>query len=92
MAKAAMRRWVSAVGLPHKVGGGDHPGGEMLTLNNGSPALNAPRSTACSEGRGGTRRSEYGGAHPIAITVHIVDGFGIPGALAGIEAVCALGE
>jgi 2-iminobutanoate/2-iminopropanoate deaminase len=32
------------------------------------------------------------GAHPIAITVHIVDGFGIPGALVGIEAVCALGE
>jgi 2-iminobutanoate/2-iminopropanoate deaminase len=32
------------------------------------------------------------GAHPMAITVHIVDGFGIPGALVGIEAVCALGE
>ena len=32
------------------------------------------------------------GAHPLAITVHIVDGFGIPGALVGIEAVCALGE
>lgn len=32
------------------------------------------------------------GAHPIALTVHIVDGFGIPGALVGIEAVCALGE
>ena len=32
------------------------------------------------------------GAHPIAITVHIVDGFGIPGALVGIEAVCVLGE
>jgi enamine deaminase RidA (YjgF/YER057c/UK114 family) len=32
------------------------------------------------------------GAHPIAITVHIVDGFGIQGALVGIEAVCALGE
>lgn len=32
------------------------------------------------------------GAHPIAITVHIVHGFGIPGALVGIEAVCALGE
>ena len=32
------------------------------------------------------------GAHPIAITVHIVDGFAIPGALVGIEAVCALGE
>jgi hypothetical protein len=24
--------------------------------------------------------------------VHIVDGFGIPGALVGIEAVCGLGE
>ena len=32
------------------------------------------------------------GAHPLAITVHIVDGFGIPGALVGIEAVCVLGE
>jgi 2-iminobutanoate/2-iminopropanoate deaminase len=32
------------------------------------------------------------GAHPIALTVHIVDGIGIPGALVGIEAVCALGE
>jgi enamine deaminase RidA (YjgF/YER057c/UK114 family) len=32
------------------------------------------------------------GAHPIALTVHIVDGFGIPGALVGIEAVCVLGE
>jgi 2-iminobutanoate/2-iminopropanoate deaminase len=32
------------------------------------------------------------GAHPIAITVHIVDGFAIPGALVGIDAVCALGE
>lgn len=32
------------------------------------------------------------GAHPLALTVHIVDGFGIPGALVGIEAVCALGE
>jgi enamine deaminase RidA (YjgF/YER057c/UK114 family) len=32
------------------------------------------------------------GPHPTAITVHIVDGFGIPGALVGIEAVCALGE
>jgi 2-iminobutanoate/2-iminopropanoate deaminase len=32
------------------------------------------------------------GAHPIALTVHIVDGFAIPGALVGIEAVCALGE
>jgi 2-iminobutanoate/2-iminopropanoate deaminase len=31
------------------------------------------------------------GAHPIAITVHIVDGFAMPGALVGIEAVCALG-
>jgi enamine deaminase RidA (YjgF/YER057c/UK114 family) len=31
-------------------------------------------------------------AHPIAIAVHIVDGFGISGALVGIEAVCALGE
>jgi 2-iminobutanoate/2-iminopropanoate deaminase len=32
------------------------------------------------------------GAHPVAITVHIVDGFAIPGALVGIEAVCVLGE
>jgi hypothetical protein len=32
------------------------------------------------------------GAHPIAITVHIVDGFGIPGALVAIEAVCARWE
>ena len=32
------------------------------------------------------------GAHPVALTVHIVDGFGIPGALVGIEAVCVLGE
>ena len=32
------------------------------------------------------------GAHPIALTVHIVDGFGIAGVLVGIEAVCALGE
>jgi 2-iminobutanoate/2-iminopropanoate deaminase len=31
-------------------------------------------------------------AHPIALTVHIVDGFGIPGALVGTEAVCALGD
>jgi 2-iminobutanoate/2-iminopropanoate deaminase len=32
------------------------------------------------------------GPHPIAITVHIVDGFGIPGTLVGVEAVCMLGE
>ncbi len=32
------------------------------------------------------------GAHPMALTVHIVVGFGIPGALVGIEVVCALGE
>jgi 2-iminobutanoate/2-iminopropanoate deaminase len=32
------------------------------------------------------------GAHPIALTAHIVEGFGVPGALVGIEAVCALGE
>jgi 2-iminobutanoate/2-iminopropanoate deaminase len=29
------------------------------------------------------------GSHPIAITAHIVGGYGIPGALVGIEAVCA---
>lgn len=31
----------------------------------------------------------WGGAHPKAITVHLVDGSGIPGALVGIEAVRA---
>jgi len=31
------------------------------------------------------------GAQPIAVTVHVVDGFGIPGVLIGSEAVCALG-
>jgi 2-iminobutanoate/2-iminopropanoate deaminase len=41
---------------------------------------------------GYTAAQRVWGAHPIAITVHIVDGFGIPGALVGIEAVCALGE
>jgi enamine deaminase RidA (YjgF/YER057c/UK114 family) len=41
-------------------------------------------------GAGYGAAQEVWGPHPTAITVHIVDGFGIPGALVGIEAVCAL--
>jgi enamine deaminase RidA (YjgF/YER057c/UK114 family) len=48
--------------------------------------------------RGRDIRSGFGaamsvwGSHPTAITVNMVDGFAFPGALVGIEAVCALGE
>ena len=31
------------------------------------------------------------GTRPLAVTVHVVDGFGISGVLIGSEAVCALG-
>jgi hypothetical protein len=45
----------------------------------------------CQQAGLGSPRFAWG-AHPLAITVHIVDGCGIPGALVGIEAVCVLGE
>jgi hypothetical protein len=49
-----------------------------------------PRAKTCEPAMPATQRIR--GAHPMAITVHIMDGLGIPGALVGIEAVCALGE